>query len=403
MGTYLLTLAGAEEDAAQTGDLDLNGGLTINGAGQNNTLIDGNGTDRVFDVQSDAAVQISGVTIQNGNAISGGGVTTSFDSEFTLTNSRVTGNTATSSGGGIFARGVLTLSGSRVDDNSASGGGGILITGGPVTITASEISDNSVSGSGGGISSSGTLALVNSTVSGNRANRDGGGVYIVESIDNRLFNTTISANTADADGDDTGNGGGVRSGGIISLANTLIGGNSDNSSGGTQHPDCSGAVSTQGYNLITNITGCNLSGDTTGNLTGVDPLLGPLQNNGGSTRTHALLGGSPAIDAANPNGCRDQDDDLLNTDQRGFDRPGSGSTLCDIGAYEAGEGAPPTTATTPAPATQTPTATATATSTTTATPTTTATLSPTPAVTATPTETGEAPALQELYLPILQK
>ncbi|MCA9327004.1 primosomal protein N' [Candidatus Saccharibacteria bacterium] len=87
---------------------------------------------------------------------------------------------------------------------------------------------------------------------------------------------------------------------------------------------------------ITNVNGCTINGDTTGNLTGVDPILGPLQNNGGSTLTQALLAGSPAINTGNPGGCRDHNSAILNTDQRGFTRPASGSSLCDIGAYEAG-------------------------------------------------------------------
>ena len=68
-------------------------------------------------------------------------------------------------------------------------------------------------------------------------------------------------------------------------------------------------------------------------------ILGPLQNNGGPTQTHALVAGSPAIDAGNPNGCRDNAGVLLHTDQRGFLRPADGNndgtSGCDIGAYEA--------------------------------------------------------------------
>jgi hypothetical protein len=93
---------------------------------------------------------------------------------------------------------------------------------------------------------------------------------------------------------------------------------------------------------VANVSGCNIVGDATGNLLGVDPLLGPLQNNGGPTLTHALLGGSPAIAAGNPGGCRDQNGNLLTTDQRGFARPAAGSPFCDIGAYEAGAAATPT-------------------------------------------------------------
>jgi CSLREA domain-containing protein len=352
-GTYTLTLAGAGEDAAQTGDLDLTGNVTINGAGQSSTIIDGSGADRIFDVQSVA--QISGVTLQNGSAPSGAGINVAFSGQLTLSSSRITGSTATGGGGGIFASGTLTMTHSRIDGNSGNGGGGLLVSFNPVIVTNSEISGNHSDGAGGGIYSSGTLAVINSTLSGNNANRDGGGLFVVESQNNELYNVTISANTADADGDDVGDGGGVRILGGLSLANSLIGGNTD--SGGPNHPDCSGALNSQGYNLVANVTGCTINGDATGNLLGVDPLLGPLQNNGSSTLTHALLGGSPAINAANPGGCRDQEGALLTTDQRGFTRPDSGSALCDIGAYEAGSIDSPTP--TP-PATAVPTATPTA-------------------------------------------
>ena len=83
--------------------------------------------------------------------------------------------------------------------------------------------------------------------------------------------------------------------------------------------------------MIQDTTGCTIAGVTTGNITGISANLGPLQNNGGSTMTHALLAGSPAIEGGDPaNWCVDQNNNLLNTDQRGYVRNG----LCDIGAYE---------------------------------------------------------------------
>jgi hypothetical protein len=265
----------------------------------------------------------------------------SVNGALTLISSRVTTNTATAVGGGIYVGGTLTVTHSRIDGNSASGGGGVFVSFQPAVILNSEISGNSVDGGGGGVYSSGSLAIVNSTLSGNSAGSGGGGLYVVESNDNHLYNVTISANMADADGDDSGDGGGVFSLGGVTAANTIIGGNLDNSPG-DQHPDCSGTLVGEGYNLIANVTGCNIAGDTTGNLLGVDPMLDPLQNNGGTTLTHALLEGSPAINAANPGGCLNHEGNLLVTDQRGFDRPASGSNLCDIGAYEAGSSSPVT-------------------------------------------------------------
>src|SRR6185295_11440420 len=97
-------------------------------------------------------------------------------------------------------------------------------------------------------------------------------------------------------------------------------------------PDFLGDLNSQGYNLIGNTAGTVILGIATGNLLDIDPLLGPLQNNGGPTDTHALLPGSPALDAGISGG--------PNTDQRGFPRPFDIPALpnaadgSDIGAYE---------------------------------------------------------------------
>jgi len=90
-------------------------------------------------------------------------------------------------------------------------------------------------------------------------------------------------------------------------------------------PSFFGMLTSQGFNLIQDVSGCTILGDSTGNLLGADPELGPLQNNGGPTYTHALLPGSPAIDAGTNVGAP-------RTDQRGVSRPQGAST--DIGAFE---------------------------------------------------------------------
>jgi hypothetical protein len=110
-------------------------------------------------------------------------------------------------------------------------------------------------------------------------------------------------------------------GGTVYVADTIVAGNSSN--------DVSGSLISQGYNLIGNTTGCTLTGNLTGNIYGADPLLGPLQNNGGPTLTHGLLTGSPAIDAGPANGAP-------NFDQRGVSRPQG--TAEDIGAFESIQG-----------------------------------------------------------------
>jgi hypothetical protein len=104
--------------------------------------------------------------------------------------------------------------------------------------------------------------------------------------------------------------------GNASFKNTILAANSPY--------NCAGVFSTQGYNLEDAST-CAFSGP--GDLTNTDPMLGPIQDNGGPPWTHALLPGSPAINAGTNSGCP-------GADQRGVKRPLFGT--CDIGAYEYG-------------------------------------------------------------------
>ncbi|MEH2297956.1 MAG: DUF4347 domain-containing protein [Nostoc sp.] len=273
-----------------------------------------------------------------------------------LTNSSVYGNTG---GSGIFndrsmgKTGTLSLTNSSVSGNTANFGGGIYNQGGTLRLTNSTVSGNRAN-SGGGIFngndngySSGSATLTNSTISGNIALEDGGGIYNGYSYvaDNRLtlISTTINNNTADSDRNGTGNGGGVfsylDSSINVNVSNTIIAGNFDNSTSGDINPDVRGGLIDSGNNLIGNKTGSTAF--TTSTLIGtsanpINPKLGLLQNNGGATLTHALLAGSPAINAGKnslvPAG--------ITTEQRGagFNRIFNG--VIDIGAYEV---QPPTT------------------------------------------------------------
>jgi hypothetical protein len=103
---------------------------------------------------------------------------------------------------------------------------------------------------------------------------------------------------------------------------------------------CEGTYISLGYNLFQETTDCTITGNLAGNILNVAPGLGRLQNNGGPTKTRALLAGSPAIDAGNPSGCAGLNGQFLTTDQRGFARPrdgnGDGTPRCDIGAFEVG-------------------------------------------------------------------
>jgi predicted outer membrane repeat protein len=134
-----------------------------------------------------------------------------------------------------------------------------------------------------------------------------------------LTNVTFSGNSAS-------NGGGVYvdADGSLILKNILLAGG-DAPTG----PDCSGTLTSYGYNLIQDTSSCMISGDQTGNIYGADPLLGPLADHGGFTLTHALLPGSPAIDAAS---FTDSNGNPVTVDQRGVTRPQGPAN--DIGAFE---------------------------------------------------------------------
>jgi CSLREA domain-containing protein len=231
-GAYDLTLAGLNENNAQTGDLDLSSSLVIAGAGRANTIIDANGLDRVFHIFGTGTVQISGVTITGGNPGAselGGGIWL-VSGTLTLIDNRITANTARR-GGGLylendgFVEGI-TIIASRITNNSAQTGGGLYLTRNSATLINSYVSGNTASGdpigsSGGGIrsASEGVLTVVNSTVSGNSADVHGGGIHT--DGETNLYNVTIANNTANLEGDDTGEGGGVYTG-ASDISNWLL-------------------------------------------------------------------------------------------------------------------------------------------------------------------------------------
>ena len=310
---YTITIPGADEDCAASGDLDITDDLTIEGAGAQATIVDGGGLDRVFQVLPSQPqcgrtgvvsphVKISGLTIRNGNVTNdvtnntGGGITNSIpgaqDGFLTLVDVVVTGNSAVF-GGGIFNGWGASASMQKVtiSANAAAYGAGLYSRdGGEVTITNSTISGNIATGGGGGIDTwfNASLLLTNVTIAENSAALVGGGI-------NSEFNS-----------------------GPVVLSRTIV---ADN------FGDCAGRIHSRGYNLDSDDT-CSLTQPT--DLPGRDPLLGPLGDNGGQTPTQALQAGSPAIDAGGTlaTGC-------LPADQRSYLRPGDG-IACDIGAYENG-------------------------------------------------------------------
>jgi CSLREA domain-containing protein len=308
-GTYTLSIPANKSDNATTGDLNISSDVTINGAGADKTTITGvNFSDRIFQILSGTSV-FNGFTISGANLNSdGSGI--SDQANLTLNGVVITGNNATGKGGGIFvnSKGVLTINNSTIWGNTAqgSGGGGLALT-------------------------SGTVIINNSTISGNFVNKSGGGIY-QNGGTITLNNVTIANNTADNDASGTGDGGGVwMNSGTFNFTNSIIAGNLDKSPA-TISPDCAGTLTSQGYNLVGNTDGCTITGTTTGNLTGVDPQLGALRNNGGTTLTQAISSTSPALNAGNPATPGSGGAACLATDQIGTSRP-QGSA-CDIGAFE---------------------------------------------------------------------
>ena len=144
MGTYTLAITGNVEDAAFTGDLDITDDLTITGAGSDVTIIDGGGIDRVFDVKLGNMLEISAITVQNGNAPFGAGF---FNlGTLIITASSVINNDDTA----ILNHGSLTITGSAVAGNVGSGirnGSGLLCS--PTDCATAEITDSIISGNTG--------------------------------------------------------------------------------------------------------------------------------------------------------------------------------------------------------------------------------------------------------------
>jgi len=250
----------------------------------------------------------------------GGGIFTSVQgfgaAQLTITNSTISGN---STWGGIEAAGCffgcasnLSVANSTISDNfSLDTGGGIYASAVGASIVNSTISGNSAGTSGGGIY--GGAAVENSTISGNSAGTSGGGIYggaIVE-------NSTISGNSAGT------SGGGIYNTSSLVVRNTILNAGTT----GENIFNDGGTVTSEGYNLSSDDGGGYLTGP--GDQINTDPLLGPLQNNGGPTFTHALLPGSPAIDAGDPSFSPPPFND-----QRGchFDRVFNGRI--DIGSFE---------------------------------------------------------------------
>ena len=344
-------------DSGTDGDLNVVDDLVITGNGPANTVIQGGLTlaaavDRVF--RASAALTISGVTIRHGNSRDGEGGAVSANAPLTVVDSVITGNEAFNAngfgnGGGISSNADLILARVSISGNRASQGGGVHwhTSNDLLSITDSTFDNNEAfggSGRGGGLNSSRfgpnppVIVVSNTTFSGNTAT-EGCAVYH-ENAPLRLHSVTVAGNCTPGSpaaalvatyGDGNGNDGGE-----VRLKNSVVASapGTDNCRVETLHGTPPGFFS-EGHNLASDAT-CGLA--QAGDVQGVSPVLGPLANNGGPTRTHLPLVGSPAIDTGTPVDC-------LPVDQRGLGRPadgdGNGSAVCDKGSVEVAAAPPP--------------------------------------------------------------
>lgn len=392
--TFASSLSGRIE-LSQGNGLDVPEALTVQGPGRDVLTVDANTESEVFYVNaaSDETVSISGLTLTAGarfpagGAIEApGGTLTVADSRITqsfafsggavsatgealeITNTEVYNNIAAGAGAGVYSgvTGALRISNSTFSLNdSFNYGGAVSVFGGqePTTITGSTFTENSGASEGGGLLVAGTdgapVTIEDSTLSGNDADR-GGGIYVRDVADAvTIQNSTISRNSAEEYGaginvDATGDGevtvrnstvarniASEYAGGIglyaetdddtLTLSSTIV---ADNEPDDVSQSPGSGEFDA-GFSLIEDVGGATVVSNPVGsNITGRDPLLGPLADNGGPTRTHLLAFESPAVDAGVANG--------LSQDQRGFGRPldapasanRAGSDGSDIGALE---------------------------------------------------------------------
>ncbi len=309
-----------------TGSLDVsnNGKVIIVGGGASLLTVSGNHADRVFTTTSGTAdLTLYGLTVINGNASGNGGGVYVNGGSLTVIEAVIAGNAATASGGGLASS-----------------------SGSTVRVINTTISGNTAAGTAaaGGIDSVGSLTLTNSTISGNSVSTtnaaNAGGLRQAGTAN--VLNTTITNNST---GGSLGAGGMLVVSGTVSVGNTLIAANVSNST----TADISGAFTSSGSNLIGNkgtATGFTnaVSGDLVGTGAAVlDPKIGALANNGGTTQTHILLTGSPAINTGNsallPADIFDLDADsnvaeALPLDQRGIGFPRVQGEIADIGAVE---------------------------------------------------------------------
>jgi len=289
------------------------GSVTIQGPGITNLTVSGNNVNRVFNISAGALV-INDLTISGGNpgSSNGGGIfnfgTLTLNS-VVVSNNQVTGGTQYG-GAGIYSLGTLDVNDSAIFANTgAYFGGGVYIGGGTASMTKCTIVNNTATFNGGLTIVVSTGTVTNCTISNNSGSQGAVAGYVA-GTSLSFLNSTIALNQSEGFWD---------LGGTYTFQNTIVGNNNG--------PDIRGTITSLGNNLFEN-TGLG-SGYDPSDILNINPLISPLQNNGGPFGTIALLPGSPAIDAGNSAAAGS-----LTTDARGSGFARVKGTAVDIGAYE---------------------------------------------------------------------
>jgi hypothetical protein len=294
------------------------GGIYNNGSGATASVMNSLVTNNT------AAYSSIGFAVGDGGGIFNSGGTVTITTSIVSNNlAGVTDPFPAGTGGGIYSNGTLTVTNSTIRGNEGYLAGGGVAGGGAMTITSSTISGNAANaqhdgqpyGRGGGIS--GSVIFTNSTLSDNHASLSTGGIY----GGGNITNSTISGNSP----------GGISVTGTLEIANTIL----KAGASGANISINGGTVTSHGYNVCSDNGGGFLNGP--GDQINTDPMLGPLQNNGGPTFTHELLNGSPAIDAGDPKF----------TPPPYYDQRGPGfsrvrNDRIDVGSFEVQAGTAPT-------------------------------------------------------------
>jgi uncharacterized repeat protein (TIGR01451 family)/CSLREA domain-containing protein len=352
-GDSIVFAAGLQDTIRlEVGVLDIDGkSLTIDG--DDRIVIDAQKKGRAFFISGlDKSVELRRLVVTNGNGgFSGdGGGIAAVSVALTLDRVSLAFNEAASDGhgGGMTAsNATVTIRNSVIHHNSAGeDGGGIYVTlDASLTLINSTVDGNGADANGGGIYNAGSLNVIASTFSGNGATVTGGALYNAADGDATLVLSTISGNTSNNTAGilntgnlelrsvtvtrNSGTTGGINNFETATVANSIIAGNS-----GTTAVDCSPPITSLGHNVVGPTCGFSAPGDLVVAAAQVftQVLEQELKDNGGPTKTHALIARGLAVDAGY---CPGETED-----QRGFSRPVDDPVMpnaldaCDIGAYE---------------------------------------------------------------------